>query len=77
MHHDFLKKKDIIDKVGEQKENAAIEMAKVVDKNKAIRDQVNKDLEEAAVRRAEELAIELAKRNELIRQIRDLERIPI
>jgi len=40
LQEDFAKKKEIITKVGEQKENASIEMAKVVDQNKAIRDEV-------------------------------------
>lgn len=39
----------------------------MVDQNKAIRDEVQRELQEAAKRRADELAIEQAKRNELIR----------
>ena len=45
--------------------------------NKAIRDEVDKELREAAKRRQDELAAEQAKRTELIRQIRELEKIPI
>ena len=44
LQEDFAKKKEIIIKVGEQKENASIEMAKVVDQNKAIRDEVHREL---------------------------------
>lgn len=45
--------------------------------NKMIRDEVDRELREAAKRRQEELIAEQAKRTELIRQIRELEKIPI
>lgn len=45
--------------------------------NKAIRDEVARELQEAAKRRADEVAHEQAKKQELIRQIRELEKIPI
>ena len=45
--------------------------------NKAIRDEVHRDLQEALKKRQDEEAAQLAKRMELIRQIRELEKIPI
>lgn len=48
-----------------------------VDKNKAIRDSINKDLADAAKRLSDEQEVEQAKKEELIRQIRELEKIPI
>ena len=45
--------------------------------NRAVRDEVARDLEEANKRRQDELAFEQAKKEELIRQIRELEKIPI
>lgn len=52
----------------------------VVDKhqdNRDIRDKVSKDLEDAAKRMKDEQSAELARKEELIRQIRELEKIPI
>ena len=60
-----------------QKENAMKEMEKVKEEKRKIRDEVNKELTEAMQRRKEEDEIEQRKREELIRQIRELERIPI
>lgn len=54
-----------------------MEMEKVKDDNRKIRDEVNRELTEAMQRKKEEDAIELRKKEELIRQIRELERIPI
>ena len=45
--------------------------------NKAIRDEVHRDLQEALKKRQDEEIAELAKKTELIRQIRELEKIPI
>ena len=52
-------------------------MEKVKEEKRKIRDEVNKELTEAMQRRKEEEEIEQRKREELIRQIRELERIPI
>lgn len=45
--------------------------------NKRIRDEVHKEMQDLAKKRADEMAHELAKKAELIRQIRELEKIPI
>ena len=45
--------------------------------NKAIRDEVHRDLQEGLKQRQDEEAAQLAQRSELIRQIRELEKIPI
>ena len=60
-----------------QKDNASREMENKRQENKAVRDLVKTDLNEALKRRRDEEAHELAKRQELIRQIRELEKIPI
>ena len=45
--------------------------------NKAVRDEVHRDIQEQLKKRADQEAAELAKKMELIRQIRELEKIPI
>ena len=71
------KKKEIISKVSDQKQAATREVVAKQDNNRRIRDEVARDLKDAAQRRKEEIAVEQAKRNELIRQIRELEKLPI
>jgi hypothetical protein len=70
-------KKELISKVQDQRLVAGDEMDKVKEKNKECRDQVHQDITQALERRKEEDAAELRKREELIRQIRELEKIPI
>lgn len=73
----IVAKKDIIAQVHSNKEAAA---EAVVDKqldNKAIRDEVHRDIQEGLKQRQDEEAAQLAQRVELIRQIRELEKIPI
>jgi hypothetical protein len=67
----------MVETVQAQKENAVREMDRVKDEKRKIRDEINKELTEAMQRRKEEEEIEHRKREELIRQIRELERIPI
>jgi len=77
LKNDFVKHKDVISKVHVQKEKA-IEMVEAKFKdNKRIHDEVSKELEEARKRKKDEMAKDLAKKEELIRQIRELEKIPI
>lgn len=52
-------------------------MEKVKEENKKIRDEVNRELAEAMQRKKDEDEIEQRKKEELIRQIRELEKIPI
>lgn len=77
MREDWQKKKDVVDTVLSQKDNAMREMEKMKEEKRKIRDEVNKELSEALQRRKEEDEIEQKKKEELIRQIRELERVPI
>ena len=73
----MAKKKEIIEQVHSMKDAASEQVALKQRDNKAIRDEVHRDLQEALKKRQDEEAAELAKRMELIRQIRELEKIPI
>ena len=70
-------KKDLIEQVQDQREYAAVEVEKVKQEKKRVRDEINKEITEALQRKREEEEHERAKREELIRQIRELEKIPI
>lgn len=74
---DKAQRKEIIEKIHAQAGNAMQEMEAKKQDNKAIRDEVKREMDEALKRRRDEEAHELAKREELIRQIRELEKIPI
>lgn len=56
---------------------AAIEVLAKKNENKQIRDEVHREIQEALKKKQDEEAVELAKKTELIRQIRELEKIPI
>ena len=70
-------KKDLISKIHDQRHVAGEEKEKIVQKNKETRDQVHEEISQALARRKAEDEAELRKREELIRQIRELEKIPI
>ena len=70
-------KKEVIQQVHNNKEAAAEQVALKQADNKRVRDEVHRDLQEALKKRQDEEAAELAKKMELIRQIRELEKIPI
>lgn len=74
---DFVARCQVIAQVHNQKDNASREMENKKADNKAVRDMVKTDLTEGLKRRRDEEAHELGKRQELIRQIRELEKIPI
>jgi len=74
---DHEKKAAIVEVIHEQKDNAMIEMQRVRHKNKEIRDDVNREITQMMQRKKEEDAVEQTKKEELIRQIRELEKIPI
>ena len=63
----MAKKKEVIEQVQSQKDNAALEMERVKEEKRKIRDEVNRELTEALQRRKEEEAIEQRKKEELIR----------
>lgn len=74
---DHLIKKDLISKVQDQRLVAEDEVEKNKLKKKEIRDQVHEEISAALAKKKAEEAAELKKREELIRQIRELEKIPI
>ena len=67
MKEDWQKKKETVETVISQKDNASREMEKLKEDKRKIRDEVNKDLSEALQRRKEEDEIEQRKKEELIR----------
>lgn len=73
----IIEKKEVIAQVQSNKEAAAEQVVLKQQENKAVRDEVHRDLQEGLKKRQDEEAAELAKRTELIRQIRELEKIPI
>ena len=77
MNEILVQKKEVIDQVHANKDAAAEQVILKQQDNKAIRDEVHRDLQEALKKRQDEEAAELAKKAELIRQIRELEKIPI
>lgn len=74
---DIEVKKDLISKVQDQRLVAEDEVERFKLKNKEVRDQIHEEISQALARRREEDEAELRKREELIRQIRELEKIPI
>ena len=74
---DKVVKKDLISKVQDQRLVAEDEKDKMKQKNKDVRDQVHTEISQALARRKDEDAAELRRKEELIRQIRELEKIPI
>ena len=77
MAEDFERRKKIIEGVHANDKAASEQMELIKKENKRIRDEVHREMAEARKKKADEEAIELAKRAELIRQIRELEKIPI
>ena len=77
MNEILVQKKEVIAQVQANKDAAAEQVVLKQQDNKAIRDEVHRDLQEALKKRQDEEAAELAKKAELIRQIRELEKIPI
>jgi hypothetical protein len=73
----MIQKKEVIAQVHSNKEAALEQVVAKQMENKAIRDEVHRDLQEGLKKRQDEEAAQLAKKMELIRQIRELEKIPI
>ena len=74
---DKMVKKQLISMVQDQRLVAIDEKERAVQQKKEIRDKVHSEIQEALEKRRAEDAAELRKREELIRQIRELEKIPI
>ncbi|OMJ88010.1 hypothetical protein SteCoe_10166 [Stentor coeruleus] len=70
------KKKQAVD-IYESRVNIQTEIDKVKANKRKIKDELQKEIQEAVNQRKEEEALENARRDELIRQIRDLEKQPI
>jgi len=64
---DREKRAAIVETIHEQKDNAMIEMEKVKQKNKEVRDEINKEITEMMQRKKMEDEIEQRKKEELIR----------
>jgi hypothetical protein len=62
MQEDYEKRKALIEEVHSGKDNARERMQAKQVENKQIRDEVNRELQEAAKRRADEIAHEQAKK---------------
>ncbi len=73
----FEKKVTVVDQVHSQKDKAHEAMEEKKVENRELRNQINKEITEALQRKREEEEIEHRRKQELIRQIRELEKIPI
>ena len=60
-----------------QKDKASEAVAKMKAENRELRDQINKEISDALKRKRDEEEFEHQRKQELIRQIRELEKIPI
>ena len=77
IQEELNRKQELRDLILESKDNAAIEKEKVLLKNQQIREEVEREIEDALKRKKEEEMIEKQRRDEMIRKIRELERKPI
>lgn len=73
----FDKKLIVIDQVHSQKDKATEAVTKMKQENRDLRDQINKEITDALKRKRDEEEFEHQRKQELIRQIRELEKIPI
>jgi len=74
---DFEKKIVVVEQVHSQKDKAAGAVTKMKAENRELRDQINKEINDALKRKRDEEEYEHQRKQELIRQIRELEKIPI
>ena len=73
----YDKKLETVTQVHSQKDKAAESYQAMISENRELRNQINKEISEALKRKRDEEENEHRKRQELIRQIRELEKIPI
>jgi len=73
----FDKKVVVVEQVHSQKDKAAEAVAKMKAENRELRDQISKEISDALKRKRDEEEFEHQRKQELIRQIRELEKIPI
>lgn len=67
LQEDFEKKKGVVEAVHTQKHKAAEAMTTLHQENRELHDEINRELEEAAKRLADEKKAELARKEDLIR----------
>lgn len=77
LREDYDKKLETVTQVHSQKDKAAESYQAMISENRELRNQINKEISEALKRKRDEEENEHRKRQELIRQIRELEKIPI
>lgn len=71
------KKVMIHDKVAQAREKTSFAVQKLKDENRDLRNRIHKEIQEGLQRKKEEEEVEYKRRQELIRQVRELEKIPI
>jgi hypothetical protein len=67
----------LAEQIYDERANIAVEREKVVDKNKKLKEELQAEITEAVARRKEEEIVEIAKRDELIRQIKEIQKQPM
>ena len=77
LNEDFQKKVEVVGQVHSQKDKAAEAMEAMRNENRELRNQISKEIAEALKRKRDEEEFEHRRKQELIRQIRELEKIPI
>lgn len=73
----FDKKVLVVEQVHSQKDKASEATAQMKSENRSLRDEIHKEIQDALKRKRDEEAFEHRRKQELIRQIRELEKIPI
>lgn len=74
---DMKKRKDVAEEIKDARVNVQIEQDKVKKKKKEIKQDLDKEIEEALERKRQEDMVALKRREEIIRQIYEMERVKI
>lgn len=77
LQEEFKKRQKTVEQVHSQKDKASEAMEDKRKENREVRDVINKEINDALQRKKLEDEIEMKKKQELIMQIRELEKIPI
>lgn len=77
LKEEFDKRIAIVDQVHVQKCKTSEAVQSMKDENRDLRNMIHKEITDALQRKKDEEAVEHARKQELIRQIRELEKIPI
>lgn len=77
LKEEYEKRVKIVEQVHTQDEKAHEAMERMKAENRELRNQINKEMNEAMQRKKDEEEFEHRRKQELIRQIRELEKIPI